>query len=118
MSAKRQRADIIKLVEDSSAVLLARSLEHQKCFQAAHSLGNILAAVSLRLYDQALLLGDKSLTFRDLLFCLGEVSQKNFPVHALRLPRVAIRQAASGFLVLAQRRSRQRRSSSSFTAEL
>ena len=46
-----------------------------------------MAAVSLRLYDQPPLLGDKGLTLRDVLFCLDELSQKNFPVHALRLRR-------------------------------
>ena len=87
---------ISKLVENSGAVILARLLEKQERFQEAHSLGSIVAALSLQLYDQPLLLGDKGLTLRDVLFCLDELSQKNFPVHALRLPRLAIRQAASG----------------------
>ena len=42
------------LVENSSAVILARLLENQERFQEAHSLCSIVAAVSLRLYDQPL----------------------------------------------------------------
>jgi hypothetical protein len=88
LTQSNQRLGILlisKLVENSSAVILARLLEKQERFQEAHSIGSIVAAVSLRLYDQPLLLGDKGLTLRDVLFCLDELSQKNLPVHALPL---------------------------------
>jgi len=82
--SRRLLRGLIELVDDLGTVLLARLLQHEELFQKTHSLGSILA-VSLRLHDEPLLLGNKGLTLSDALFGLSEPPQENFPFHALRL---------------------------------
>jgi hypothetical protein len=65
-------------------------LEQEETFQKVHSLRTI-AAVPLRLYDHALLLGDTRFTRSNLLFGLNELAQDKFSLHGNAPPQNAFK---------------------------